>query len=74
MAKQKLEVVVSDLSGDEVPEGEGAQMRITYDDPSRKVYVLDISAREADNYAAKGSAQKRRGRKKAAAKESLSTA
>jgi hypothetical protein len=56
-------VLVSDLSGDEIEDGQGAKVRITFDDARRGVIEMDVTANEAKAMGAKGRAVARRGRK-----------
>jgi hypothetical protein len=55
-------VLVSDISGREIADGEGATMTITYADARRGVIRLDVNANEVDDLAKKGTKQARRGR------------
>lgn len=56
-------VLVSDLTGKEIPDGDAAKVTITYSDARRGIVVLDVLAAEVDELAAKGTRQARRGRK-----------
>ena len=56
-------VLVSDMSGKEIPEGKGATIRITYRDARKGVRELDVTDEEAEGLAAKGRAVARRGRR-----------
>jgi hypothetical protein len=56
-------VLVSDLSGEEIPDGDGAKVRITFTDARRGTIELDVSAEEAKAMGAKGRQVARRGRK-----------
>lgn len=56
-------ILVSDLSGKEVDELQGAKVTITYADARRVQIVLDVNANEVADLAAKGTRQARRGRK-----------
>jgi hypothetical protein len=56
---------VSDQSGDEIPEGKGAIVRITYADARKGVRELDLTDAEAERLG--GRAVARRGRKPKAA-------
>ena len=60
-------VLVSDLSGDEIQEGKGATIRITFQDARKGVRELDVTDEEAENLASKGRAVARRGRRPKAA-------
>lgn len=63
----KRNIIVSDLSGEEVTEEEGAQVRVTYTGGDRKdvVRTLDLTAKEADELLEGGRESKKRGRKNA---------
>ncbi len=56
-------VLVSDMSGREIAEGDAAQLTIKYADARRGQVVLDVLASEVDDLAAKGTKQARRGRR-----------
>jgi hypothetical protein len=56
-------VLVSDMSGKEIPDGRGAKIRITYQDARKGAAELDVTADEADEIAKKGRRTARRGRK-----------
>jgi sporulation protein YlmC with PRC-barrel domain len=56
-------ILVSDLSGKEINEKDAAKVTITYGDARRGQIVLDVNASEVADLAAKGTQQKRRGRK-----------
>ena len=57
-------VLVSDLSGVEIADPkDGASVVITFNDARRGVVRLDVLASEVADLAAKGTPQKRRGRK-----------
>jgi hypothetical protein len=56
-------ILVSDLSGKEVNERDGARVTISYNDARRGQIVLDVNASEVADLAAKGTQQKRRGRR-----------
>jgi hypothetical protein len=56
-------VLVSDLSGHEIPDGKGATVTISFRDAGRGTIVLDVTDREAEQMGAKGRRQARRGRK-----------
>jgi hypothetical protein len=56
-------VVVSDITGKEISDNDGAVLMITYNDARRGVVRLDVNANEVADLAAKGSKQARRGRK-----------
>ena len=63
MAREVIERVVSDLSGKEIPPGQGWTMMLTPPDGRRNPIRLDISEDEARQWAAKGTEVKRRGRR-----------
>lgn len=54
-------VLVSDLSGSEIPEGKGATIRITFRDARKGVRELDVTDEEAENLGGRQVA--RRGRR-----------
>jgi hypothetical protein len=54
-------VLVSDMSGDEIPEGKGAVIRITFRDARKGVRELDVTDSEAEKIG--GRAVARRGRR-----------
>jgi hypothetical protein len=58
-------ILISDLTGKEINEGEAAQVVIKYSDARRGQVVLDVNAGEVADLAAKGTKQARRGRPKA---------
>ena len=58
-------VLVSDISGDEIPEGKGATVRITFRDARKGVRELDVTDAEADRM--RGRSVARRGRRPKAA-------
>ena len=57
----KKTVLVSDLSGEEIPEGKGATIRITFNDARKGVRELDVTDDEAENLG--GRQVRRRGRR-----------
>lgn len=63
MAKQVIERFVSDLSGDEIREGDAWTMLLTPSDGRRNKVELDLSTAEAEAFLGKGREIKRRGRK-----------
>jgi hypothetical protein len=63
MARQITTIVVSDLSGETIPEDKAATMTISFADGRRNSYELDISEEEAEPFMLKGTEKKRRGRK-----------
>jgi hypothetical protein len=56
-------ILVSDLSGDDIVEGKGAQIRITFHDARKGSAVLDVTDEEAEELARRGRKQARSGRK-----------
>jgi hypothetical protein len=56
-------VVVSDLSGDVIEDGQAAKVRITFDDARRQLIEMDVTADEAKAMGAKGRQVARRGRR-----------
>jgi hypothetical protein len=56
-------VLVSDLSGEEIQEGQGAKVRIVFDDARRGSLEMDVTADEAKAIGAKGRQVARRGRR-----------
>jgi hypothetical protein len=54
-------VVVSDLSGEVIEEGQGAKVRIVFDDARRGAVEMDVTADEAKALGAKGRQVARRG-------------
>ena len=59
----RKEVFVSDLSGEEIPEGKGAKIRITFTDARRGIAELDVTDAEAEELARRGRKVARRGRR-----------
>jgi len=59
----KKTILVSDISGKEINEKDSAKVTITYGDARRGQIVLDVNAGEVADLAAKGTQQKRRGRR-----------
>jgi hypothetical protein len=57
----KKTVRVSDMSGEEIPDGKGATVRITFKDARKGVRELDVTDREAEKLG--GRPVGRRGRK-----------
>lgn len=57
----KKTVLVSDQSGQEIPEGEGATIRITFRDARKGVRELDVTDAEAEKIG--GRQVRRRGRR-----------
>ena len=56
-------VLVSDVSGEEIPEGKGAWVTIAFRDARKGMIVLDLTDREGEQMGEKGRRQARRGRK-----------
>lgn len=56
-------VLVSDLSGEEIRDGQGAKVRITFEDARRQAIEMDVTADEAKTMGANGRSVARRGRK-----------
>jgi hypothetical protein len=56
-------VLVSDLSGEEIQDGQGAKVRIVFDDARRGAIEMDVTAEEAKAMGAKGRQVARRGRR-----------
>ena len=56
-------VVVSDMSGEQIAEGKGAKVRITFDDARSGSIEMDVTADEARAMGAKGRQVARRGRR-----------
>jgi hypothetical protein len=54
-------VLVSDISGEEIPEGKGATVRITFRDARKGVRELDVTDEEAERMGGRNVA--RRGRR-----------
>jgi hypothetical protein len=56
-------VFVSDLSGEEIPEGNGAVVTIKFADARKGTIVLDVTDAEGEKLGEKGRKQARRGRR-----------
>jgi hypothetical protein len=56
-------VLVSDLSGHEIKDGNAATISIKFTDARKGTYVLDVTEAEAEELGQKGRKQARRGRK-----------
>ena len=56
-------IFVSDLTGEQIADGQAAQVIIKYQDARRGQVVLDVNASEVDDLARKGTKQARRGRR-----------
>jgi hypothetical protein len=63
MSRVVVERVVSDLSGQEIPEGKAWTMTLTPPDRRRNPIRLDISEEEARQWLSRGTEVKRRGRR-----------
>jgi hypothetical protein len=63
----KKTVRVSDISGQEIADGKGALVRITFSDARKGVVELDVTDAEGEDLGRKGRRVARRGRKPAAA-------
>ncbi len=63
MARQVIETIVSDLSGEQIPENEAWVMELTPPDGRQNKVRLDISREEAEAFVSKGTEVKRRGRR-----------
>ena len=63
MARQIIERVVSDLSGQPIPEGKAWTMTLTPPDGRRNPVRLDLSEAEVQQFLSKGTEVKRRGRR-----------
>jgi hypothetical protein len=61
----KQTVLVSDMSGEKIPEGKGATIRITFRDARKGVRELDVTDEEAEKLGGRQVA--RRGRRPKAA-------
>jgi hypothetical protein len=59
----KKTVRVSDISGEEIADGRGALVRITFADARKGVVELDVSDAEGEEIGRKGRRVARRGRK-----------
>jgi hypothetical protein len=62
----KKTVLVSDMSGDEIPEGKGASVRITFRDARKGVRELDVTDAEAERLGGRSVARRGRRPKNAA--------
>ena len=56
-------ILVSDLSGEEIQEGRGAQVTIRFNDARKGSIVLDVTDEEGEELGRKGRRQARRGRR-----------
>lgn len=70
MAKKTIRV--SDMSGEEIPDGKGATIRITFNDARKGVRELDVTDAEAERLG--GRLVARRGRRPRAAAASTGAA
>lgn len=59
----KRSIFVSDLSGEQIPEGKGAKVRVTFNDARKGSAELDVTDQEGDELAGKGRKTARRGRR-----------
>jgi hypothetical protein len=59
----KKTVRVSDISGQEIEDGKGATIRVTFEDARRGNYEVDATAEEAVEIGRKGRQVARRGRR-----------
>jgi hypothetical protein len=59
-------VLVSDISGEEIPDGKGATVRITFQDARKGVRELDVSEAEAEKLGGRPVARRGRRPKSAA--------
>jgi hypothetical protein len=55
-------VLVSDLSGEEIPDGEGATVTVKFVDARRGTIVMDVTNEEGQEIGKNGRKQARRGR------------
>jgi len=62
VARKVVETVVSDLSGQTIPEGQVWVMELSSEDGRKNKFRLDLSEAEAQEFTAKGTEIKRRGR------------
>jgi hypothetical protein len=63
MARETIEIIKSDLSGDQIPEGKVVTMELAFSDGRRNKIRLDLSEEEAQPFISKGTEIKRRGRR-----------
>jgi hypothetical protein len=63
-------VLVSDMSGQEIEDGKGAQVTIKFTDARKGTIVLDVTDQEGEELGRKGRRQARRGRRPKAAEAS----
>lgn len=57
----RTRILISDLSGEAIPDGKGATIRITFHDQRKGVRELDVTDAEAEGFGERQS--KRRGRR-----------
>lgn len=62
----KKQVRISDKSGAIIEDGQGAVVRVSYDDARRGTYELDVTVEEAVEYTTGARKVQRRGRKPSA--------
>jgi hypothetical protein len=55
-------VLVSDVSGKEIPDGDGATVTVKFQDARRGTIVMDVTNEEGSEIARNGRKQARRGR------------
>lgn len=63
-------VLVSDISGQEIPDGQDATLTISYADARKGIVKLDVRVDEVEDLARRGVKQARRGRRPGAISES----
>ncbi len=63
MARKVIETFVSDLSGEQIQEGDAWTMLLTPEDGRRNKVELDLTSAEAEAFLSKGREIKRRGRR-----------
>jgi hypothetical protein len=59
----KMVIRVSDMSGQEIPDGKGATVRITFKDARKGVRELDVTDAEAEKLGGRSVARRGRPRK-----------
>jgi len=59
----KKQVFVSDISGESIPEGKGAKVRVTFTDARKGNAELDVTDAEGEELARQGRKVGRRGRR-----------
>lgn len=67
----KKVILASDISGEEIPDGKGAEVKITYNDARKGVKVMDVTDAEADKLGKDARSVARRGRKPATARPAV---